>query len=130
MGLNLFNRIFGHYKVKSCMHYEPAIIYEKDKPITASDNKNVPAYSKLKKAGMNTYACQECGLTVTKAQKKHIDEIVEYLNSGGDDDKVLSKFYKRIITGEMVRIGNEDMITEGAGHSSEFVPPKNVKKYK
>ena len=103
--------------VKSCEHFEPGIFNHNEKRFK-------PAVSCLEwdDKGCN---CKECGMRLSRREGRKVNAVVEYLNSGGNDDKTLSKLYYGVTVGEMIYLGGNRFFTQGAGISREFVPRKN-----
>ena len=114
-----------------CNHYKPAVILKKGKVQTETrifgiriPVKSHPAYSYVKKIGDGEYKCSHCGIKLTEKQNSKIDEIVKYLNSGGDSDWKLAAMYKGIPLVETFKEGRKNR-SEIVQTPRGYVPAKN-----
>lgn len=117
-----------------CNHYKPAVILKKGKVQTETrifgiriPVKSHPAYSYVKKIGAGEYKCSHCGIKLTEKQNSKIDEIVEYLNSGGDSDWKLAAMFKGVPVSEIFRNGHREQ-SEIIEVTRGYVPVKNISK--
>lgn len=108
-------------KVKTCVHYVAGKVEKTEKATVLK----VKAYSLLKPCS-NNFICKNCGCVLGNKEKQKIDEIVDYLNSGGCDEKRLSKLYQGIRPVD-VQYGlfGKVLFTNELGVSKNFVPEKN-----
>lgn len=132
-------RSLGLNTKEHCSHYRPAIIYDEEAPLylhpkkRIGKQKNSAAYSMvIKSPSERGYYCDNCGIGLSERHKKQIDKIVDYLNQGGENDKILSSMFEGIPTADIMFRGPIDFeefeFSQGVTLSKDSVPPKNVYK--
>lgn len=122
----------------SCVHYEPAILHKSivseklsfAKADTGKRESIQPARSYIVRSGTGREAswhCEACGMIIKDKHRKKIEQIVEYLNQGGDNDKKLSALFYGVEVGEIVQYSPKEICLKcGAVCSKDYVPPKNT----
>lgn len=130
--------ILPYPKHGSCVHYEPAILQKRKRDEMAgaiaadAGEKRIrePARSYIVKDGAGRdvfWHCEACGMMIKDKHRKKIQQIVEYLNQGGDDDRKLASMFSGVEIGEIVQYSSKEILLKcGAECSKEYVPPKNV----
>lgn len=119
-----------------CNHYNPAEIYiRSDTTISLGifgleqrRKKSKSAYSVVQKISDNEYKCLNCGAKLNKKQNARINDIVDYLNSGGDSDKKLMSLYKGIPVAQKCREGFKTYV-EIIEAPKGYIPIKNEVNY-
>lgn len=113
----------------SCVHYEPAVFRKGKRGDSGNGEIVKPAQSYLIKSGTGrsvSWHCAACGMAINDRHRKKLQQIVEYLNQGGDDGKKLAAMFSGVEIGELVQCSPREMrLTCGAGCPDGFVPPKN-----
>lgn len=113
----------------SCVHYEPAIFRKRKRDDGGNGEVVKLARSYLVKDGTGrsaSWRCAACGMTINDRHRKKLQQIVEYLNQGGDDDKKLATLFSGVEIGELVQYSPKEIRLKcGAVCSDDFVPPKN-----
>ncbi len=113
-----------------CAHYNPAILYGSDIP--TDSNAIIRRAMKKIRTGLasscitDSLQCEACGIYIKAGQQKKIDQIVRYLNEGGDDAAWLSALFHGVAVGEIHQQSPLDIQVKEAYYSRDFVPPRNI----
>lgn len=129
--------LLPYLKHGSCVHYEPVVL-RKGKALGKQDSINKgnvkndciqPARSYIVRTGTkkeSSWYCEACGMTIKDKNRRKIEQIVEYLNQGGNDDQKLCRMFYGVEIGEVMQTSPGKVFLKcGAGCAEDYVPPKN-----
>lgn len=129
--------ILPYPKHGSCVHYEPALCRKEKGAVrhnSVMDNLGKEKIAQLARSYIikgnfgkkASWHCEVCGMTIKDKHRKKIQQIVEYLNQGGDDDKKLAVLFSGVEIGELVQYSAKKIQLKcSAVCSADYVPPKN-----